>query len=288
MDKFKNPVDELLRKDRIPHIFCPGCGIGTALNCLVRAIKEAGIDPDKVCVVSGIGCSSRVPGYLYLDSIHTTHGRSVAIAVGIELSNPELTTIVFAGDGDLFAIGGNHFIHAARRNNNIKVICINNYNYGMTGGQVGPTTPKGARATTAPYGNFEEPFNLPFLADSTGAVFVARWTTYHVRQLTSSIKKSLKKKGFTFIEVLSPCPELFIRRNRLGTALDEMKYFKEKSVIKHKVDTREVTLEFRGQIIVGEFVDEERPTCKEVMDEHFAKVLGEKFVKYEGPHQTRI
>jgi 2-oxoglutarate ferredoxin oxidoreductase subunit beta len=224
-----------------------------------------------------------MPGYVTFDSVHTTHGRSVAFASGVKLANPELTVIVFAGDGDLVAIGGNHFIHTARRNIDIKVICINNFNYGMTGGQIGPTTPLKARGTTAPYGNFEPPFNIPHVADACGAVYVARWTTYHVRQLTKSCSEILKKKGFSVVEVIAPCPELYIRRNRLGTALDAMKYYKEKSIIKHGADTRELDIEFQGQIICGKFVDRERPDYTELMHEHFRSILGDKYVEYKGP-----
>ena len=153
----KHPLDEIIRSDRMPHIWCPGCGIGIAMRCYAQAILDSGIPTDKQVVVSGIGCTGRAAGYMNIDSYHSTHGRAIPFAVGIKLANPDLSVTVFSGDGDLAAIGGNHLIHAARRNVDIKVICINNFNYGMTGGQSGPTTPKGARATTAPYGNPELP-----------------------------------------------------------------------------------------------------------------------------------
>jgi len=197
-----NPVEPFLRMDRIPHIWCPGCGIGTSVNSFVRALIESKADLDKVAVVSGIGCSGRVAGYLKLDSFHTTHGRAIPFATGLKLANPKMTVVVYAGDGDLFAIGGNHFIHAARRNMDLKVICINNFLYGMTGGQMAPTTPRHAITTTAPYGCYEPSFNLPYLAEAAGATYVARWTTFHVRQLTRSMKEVLKRSGFSFIEVL--------------------------------------------------------------------------------------
>ena len=163
-----NPVNEYLRTDRIPHIWCSGCGLGTTVNCFVRAVQSCGIPRDDIAVVSGIGCTGRVAGYLKLDSFHTTHGRPIPFATGLKLANPKLNVVVYSGDGDLFAIGGNHFIHAARRNIDLTIICINNFTYGMTGGQLTPTTPVGAIASTSPYGNVEEPFNLPHLAESAG------------------------------------------------------------------------------------------------------------------------
>jgi len=276
-EEFENPVFPYLRQERIPHIWCPGCGIGTTVNCFARALTESGLDLDKVAIVSGIGCTGRVAGYLRLDSFHTTHGRPIPFATGLKLANPDLKVVVYSGDGDLFAIGGNHFVHAARRNMDMTVICVNNSTYGMTGGQVAPTTPIGATQTTMPYGNFENPFNLPHLADACGAVYVARWTVYHVKQLARAMKEALLKPGFTFIEVLAPCPTLYSRRNRLGDGVDEVKYYKECSIIKHGASTQEVGLSFRGDIVVGKFVDRERPTWLQSMNEHLSKVLGAKY-----------
>jgi 2-oxoglutarate ferredoxin oxidoreductase subunit beta len=167
---------------------------------------------------------------------------------------------VFSGDGDLFAIGGNHFIHAARRNIDINIICINNFNYGMTGGQFGSTTPLESKTTTSPYGNYEHPFNLPYVAAASGAVFVARWTTVHVRRLTNTIREALQKKGFTFIEIISPCPTNFGRRNKLGDGLDEMIFYREHSKIRHFMDPKDTDLSLNGEIIVGKFVDIDKPT----------------------------
>src|SRR5512144_748382 len=165
--------DKYLRLDKFPMIFCPGCGDGIILKATLRAIDHIGLDKDQVMMVSGIGCSSRTSGYVDVNTLHTTHGRALTFATGIKLVRPDLHVIVITGDGDGTAIGGNHLIHAARRNIDITVLCVNNLTYGMTGGQVGPTTPSPAIAATAPYGAFEEPFNLPFLADSAGAVYVA-------------------------------------------------------------------------------------------------------------------
>ncbi len=276
-----NPVEELLRMDRIPHIWCPGCGIGTTVNCFVRALQTSGTDLTKVAVVSGIGCTGRVAGYINLDSFHTTHGRAIPFATGLKLANPELKVIVYSGDGDLTAIGGNHFIHAARRNMDLTVILVNNMIYGMTGGQVAPTTPLTATASTMPHGNYEQTFNLPFLAESCGAVYVARWTAYHVRHLTKSIKEAMAKKGFSFIEILAPCPTLYSRRNKLGDGLEQMVYFKDYSEIRHGADTKSVALDFQGKIVVGKFVDKERPTYQQAMYDHFAKKLGDRYVPSE-------
>jgi 2-oxoglutarate ferredoxin oxidoreductase subunit beta len=273
-----NPIENLLRMDRIPHIWCPGCGIGSTVNCFVRALQTSGLDLDKVAIVSGIGCTGRVAGYIKLDSFHTTHGRAIPFATGLKLANPELKVVVYSGDGDLTAIGGNHFIHAARRNVDLTVILINNMTYGMTGGQVAPTTPLSATASTAPYGNFEQTFNLPYLAKSCGAVYVARWTAFHVRHATKSIKEALAKKGFSFVEILAACPTLYSSRNKLGDGLDQMIYFRDHSEIKHGADTQTVALDFQGKITVGKFVDIERPSYQQLMYDHLKKKLGDQYI----------
>jgi 2-oxoglutarate ferredoxin oxidoreductase subunit beta len=269
-----NPVEPFLRTDRMPHIWCPGCGIGTTVNCFARALVESKLNLDKVAIVSGIGCTGRVAGYMRLDSFHTTHGRAIPFATGLKLAKPELTVVVYSGDGDLIAIGGNHFIHAARRNVDLKIICVNNFTYGMTGGQVAPTTPVSATATTTPYGCFERPFNLPYLAESSGAVYVARWTTYHVRHITRSIVEAFNKKGFSFIEIITPCPTLYLRRNKLGDSLDTMRYYKQKSVVKNGASTKDVDIALGGDIICGKFVDIERPTLSQAMSMQISKSLG--------------
>ena len=273
-----NPVESLLRMERMPHIWCPGCGIGTTVNCFVQALESSGLDLRKTAIVSGIGCTGRVAGYLNLDSFHTTHGRAIPFATGLKLANPELKVVVYSGDGDLSAIGGNHFIHAARRNIDLTVILINNSTYGMTGGQVAPTTPMSAVASTSPYGNFESAFNLPALAESCGAVYVARWTAFHVRHTTKAIKEALLKKGFSFVEILAPCPTLYSRRNKLGDGLAQMVYYRDKSEIRHGADTKDVALEFQGKIVVGKFVDRVRPTFGEAMDQYLRERLGADYI----------
>lgn len=272
----RHPMDELLREDRLPHIWCPGCGLGTALTCFIAALRKSGLDLDKVAVVSGIGCTGRVAGYLKLDSFHTTHGRAIPFATGLKLANPELKVVVFSGDGDLIAIGGNHFIHAARRNLDMTVICVNNFNYGMTGGQAGPTTPLEARTTTSPYGNFEHPFNLPYLAAASGAVYVARWTTLHVRRLEKAIGEALAKRGFSFVEVISPCPVGYGRRQEKGQreGLDTMRYYHDRSVIRHGVDPQEADITLGGEIIVGKFVDIEKPTLRDLLNQITVEGIG--------------
>ena len=261
----RHPLDSILRTDRIPHIWCPGCGIGTAFSSSLIAIQSTGADLTKTAVVSGIGCSGRGAGYVKLDSYHTTHGRAIPFATGMKLANPELTVVVFSGDGDLFAIGGNHFLHAARRNMDLTVICVNNLNYGMTGGQAAATTPSLARTTTTPLGNPEPPFNLPLLAYASGATYVARWTILHTRDLTQSIEEALGRRGFSFIEVLAPCPTGFGRRNRQKPA-DSLKLYQEKSIVKNGANPAEVILDFKQGITLGKFVEYDRPTFLESYD----------------------
>jgi 2-oxoglutarate ferredoxin oxidoreductase subunit beta len=253
-------IERYLRQERLPHIWCAGCGIGIAVDCFLRAIDRGNIDPDKVSLVSGIGCTGRVAGYAKLDSFHTTHGRAIPFATGLILGNPELNVVVFSGDGDLVAIGGNHLIHAARRNIDMTVICVNNFNYGMTGGQVGPTAPLEARTTTTPYGNFERAFNLPYLVSASGASYVARWTVLHARQLERAIAEAMTKPGFSFIEVISPCPVVYGRMNKEPKGLDSMHFYQEKSVIRNGADPKDADIELNGPILVGKFIDRTRPT----------------------------
>lgn len=267
----EHPYSKYLRSAMIPHIWCPGCGNGIVLNCFVHALDELQTDLDKLVVVSGIGCIGRTAGYTNTDSFHTTHGRALPFASGVKLANPELQVVVVSGDGDLFAIGGNHFIHAARRNMGIKVICANNFNYGMTGGQQGPTTPLETFTTTSPYGNIEHPFNLVHLAAAAGAVYVARWTTLHVRRLTQSIKKALQKEGFCFIEVVTPCPEIFGRYNKMRSGLEMMDWFKKASSVENFSDPAKAEITF-DRIAVGEFVNIEKLSYEKMLHEKISKI----------------
>lgn len=280
--KLAHPLDNLLRTERIPHIWCPGCHLGTITSALLRAIIRTKLPREQVAVVSGIGCTGRVAGYLKFDTFHTTHGRAIPFATGLALANPKLKVIVMSGDGDLAAIGGNHLIHAARRNVDLLVIFVNNFTYGMTGGQVTPTTPETAYATTTPYGNFEHPFNIPYLAASSGAVYVARWTAFHLRQMERSMARALNIKGFRLIEVISACPTLYQRKNRLGEGLDAMKYFAESSVINNNADLTSINITFNGEIVVGEFVNINKPDYIEQYNKYMKERLGDKFEEYKG------
>ncbi len=252
-----HPLDEVIRSDRMPHIWCPGCGIGIVMRCYAQAILESGIPLENHVVVSGIGCSGRVAGYMDIDSYHTTHGRAIPFAIGLKLANPDLMVTVFSGDGDLAAIGGNHLIHGARRNVDINVICANNFNYGMTGGQFGPTTPLGAKSSTSPYGSPEHPFNFPYLLAAAGATFVSRWTTLHVRQTQTDILYAFQKPGFCFIEVLSPCPIGFGKFNSIEDGLEEMLLYQDRCEIRDDVPMDELGIDLREQhpIYIGRFID---------------------------------
>jgi 2-oxoglutarate ferredoxin oxidoreductase subunit beta len=271
VEQVTHPLSKYLRADMMPHIWCPGCGNGIVLNCFVHALDELKTDLDKLVVVSGIGCIGRTAGYTNTDSFHTTHGRAIAFATGVKLASPELEVVIVSGDGDLFAIGGNHFIHAARRNIGVKVICANNFNYGMTGGQLGPTTPLESLTTTSPYGNIEHPFNLVHLAAAAGAIYVARWTTLHVRRLTQSIKKMMQKEGFCFIEVISPCPEIFGRYNKMRTGLEMMEWFKKASVVESFSDPAKAEIT-KEKIGVGEFVDTQKLSYEKLFHEKIAQI----------------
>jgi 2-oxoglutarate ferredoxin oxidoreductase subunit beta len=254
-------INDWLRQDRLPHIYCTGCGNGTVINCTLSAVTQMGWEIDDTVFVSGIGCSSRAPGYISTDSLHTTHGRALAFATGVKMAKPELNVVVFTGDGDLSAIGGNHFIHACRRNIDMTVICINNMIYGMTGGQGSPCTPEGKFSSTTPYGSQEPAFDLAELAAAAGANYSARWTAYHVKQLTDAIKTGLEKPGFSFIESMTQCPTSYGRRNKLRTASDMIEYMRANALLLSK----KRRMEERGEEIpaekftVGEFVNRNKP-----------------------------
>lgn len=279
-----HPHDEFLKPGRIPHIWCPGCGLGVVLTTFIEAMRVKEIPVDKCAVVSGIGCTGRVAGYLNMDTYHTTHGRAIPFATGLALARPDLHVTVFSGDGDLFAIGGNHLIHAARRNVNLKVICVNNFNYGMTGGQAAPTTPLGAKSSTTPTGNAEQAFNLPHLAHAAGAVYVARWTTFHPRQLVHSIAQTFDKKGFTFIEAIAPCPTGFGRPNKLGAGLDEMRYYRDLAEIRNGVSPELAEIRLREKIVVGTFTNVEKP---DFMENYTTRVIQAVAQKGKGKEKVK-
>ncbi len=253
-------LKEYIRERFFPHIWCPGCGHGTVLNCLLRAIQQQGLKKEEIVMVSGIGCSSRISGYVDFHSLHTLHGRALAFATGIKLSKPELRVIVPMGDGDALAIGGNHFIHAARRNIEVTAIIMNNQIYGMTGGQYSPSTGPGKLATTAPYGNIDHAFDIAQLAQAAGATFVARTTTYHILEMIEILQQALMHQGFSVVEVLSQCPTYFGRKNKLGGPVDMMAWLKDHTTpIGSKAKGKNPSLIERGV-----FLREEKPEyCRE-------------------------
>ncbi len=250
--------DRYFRSWTLPHIWCPGCGHGAITGAVVRAIGRAGWDQDKTVVVSGIGCSGRAPGYLDFNTLHTTHGRALAFATGIKMANPELNLLVLTGDGDAAAIGGNHLIHAARRNINITTVCFNNSIYGMTGGQYSPLTPTESQASTAPYGNIDPEFDLCNLVTAAGASYVARGTVYHINPLINHITSGLQKNGFSFIEAVSQCPVYFGRTNKIGSAVDMLKWQRDSAVPVSRAKDMSAE-ELEDKILIGEFADEDTP-----------------------------
>jgi len=220
-------VKDYIRERFFPHMWCPGCGHGIVLNSMLRAIKKLGMSKNDIVMVSGIGCSARISGYVDFHTLHTIHGRALAFATGVKMSRPEVNILVPMGDGDALAIGGNHFIHAARRNIDLTAIVMNNRIYGMTGGQYSPLSGYGIRATTAPYMNIDHDFDVVELAKAAGATFVARTTTYHVQQITDIIQQAILHKGFSVVEIMSQCPTYFGRKNKEGSAVDMLKRYKE-------------------------------------------------------------
>jgi len=246
-------VNGYLRERFFPHMWCPGCGHGIVLNSLIRAIEKLGLSKNEIVMVSGIGCSSRISGYVDFHTLHTIHGRALAFATGVKMGCPELNIIVPMGDGDALAIGGNHFIHAARRNIDITAIIMNNRIYGMTGGQYSPLSGYGTMATTAPYSNIDHDFDPVALSKSAGASFVARATTYHVKQMTDILKKAILHEGFSVVEVLSQCPTYFGRKNRLGSAVEMMEFYKSQTTpIGSKAKAKNPDLIERGIFIQKE------------------------------------
>ncbi len=253
-------VYDWLRHDKkFPHVWCPGCGLGILLGSLVRSLADSAFDKNEVVLVSGIGCSGRLPVYVDVNSVHTTHGRALTFATGIKLANPELKVIVVMGDGDATAIGGNHLIHAARRNLDLTAIIVNNLTYGMTGGQYSPTTPLGAKATTAPYGHLEASFDISALTITAGASFVARSTVYHVTQLDKMLAQAMTSRGFGVVEVLSPCHTNYGRQNRLGSQVEMLNDFKKRALRVERWKKLSAE-EQEGRIPIGVLVDQQRPT----------------------------
>src|SRR5450759_343266 len=229
-------LQKLRKNKKFPTIWCSGCGIGVVMGALIRAIDHLGLDNDQVALVAGIGCTGRMPVYMDFNTLHTTHGRALAFATGLKIARPDMKVIAIMGDGDALAIGGNHFIHAARRNMGITALVVNNAIYGMTGGQYSPTTPLGGRATTAPYGNVEPPFPICDLAVAAGATYVARSTVYHALELDKYLAEAISRDGFSVVEAVSYCHTTYGRLNKLGTAADMMRGLKDSTISKSALD----------------------------------------------------
>lgn len=269
-------IGKYLRLDKFPHIWCPGCGNGIIMQSVLRGIDKLGLDQNKVAVISGIGCSSRAAGYLDFNTLHTTHGRALTFATGIKMAKPELTVIVLTGDGDCAAIGGNHLIHAARRNIDLSVIVFNNNIYGMTGGQFSPTTPLNDIAATAPFGNLEPPFDLCELTKAAGATYIARSTTYHATQISNFVTKAIQNKGFSFLDIITQCPIYYGRMNKIKDSVDMLKEQRDnaRNIKQWSILSDE---EKQGKFVIGELHNQPRREYTEsyqsLIDQHFEKKI---------------
>jgi len=255
----ENPLIKYLREGSLPHFFCPGCGAAQVMNYFLQAADKVAVDFDKLVAIGGVGCTARIPVYLSADALHGVHGRTLPWATGIKLQNPDLKVVIFAGDGDAAAIGGNHLIQAARRNLDVIVIVVNNLNFGMTGGQVAPTTPQNLRTMTTPYGNVEPPFDLCELVTTAGATFVSRWNTAHGHQGTNAIAKALQHKGFSLVEFVAQCPTNFGRRAlRTGDPWKGIQWIEDNSVTRDEAKKSSAE-ELAGKFVLGDFVDYQKP-----------------------------
>ncbi len=268
-------LQKLRKNKKFPTIWCSGCGIGIVMGALIRAIDHLGLDNDKVALVAGIGCTARMAVYMDFNTLHTTHGRALAFATGLKIARPDMKVIAIMGDGDALAIGGNHFIHTARRNMGITALVVNNTIYGMTGGQYSPTTPLGGRATTAPYGNIEPPFPICDLAIAAGATYVARSTVYHALELDKFLAEAISKDGFSVVEAVSYCHTTFGRLNKLGTATDMMRSLKDNSIAKSALDRLPPEEQaVNTKIVRGKFIDTDRPQYTQVYANLISRVQG--------------
>jgi 2-oxoglutarate ferredoxin oxidoreductase subunit beta len=263
MNSKQHLIHQYLRSSkRFPHVWCPGCGIGILLGALVRAIDAGGYGKDDIALISGIGCSGRLPVYLDFNTLHTTHGRALTFATGIKLAKPKMKVIVVMGDGDAASIGGNHLIHSARRNIDITAIVVNNQIYGMTGGQASPTTPFGLTTASTPYGHLEHPFDISRLVEAAGATFVARSTVFHARVLEKLIAQAIEKKGFSVVEVMSPCITHYGKMTGMASPVAMMEWQRDNTVAVRKAREMNAT-ELEGKIVTGILVDIEKPTFHE-------------------------
>jgi 2-oxoglutarate ferredoxin oxidoreductase subunit beta len=275
MEQHDSGVYEYLRHHKkFPHVWCAGCGIGIVMGSLVRAVQNLGLNQDDVALISGIGCTGRMPVYTDFNTMHTTHGRALAFATGLKLARPEMQVIVVMGDGDALAIGGNHFIHAARRNIDLTAIVVNNSIYGMTGGQSSPTTPLESFSATAPYGHIEQPFPVCDLAMAAGAAFVARSTVYHANQIDQLIEKAVVKRGFSLVEVMSYCHTTFGRANNMNSPIQMMRLLKDNSLTVQAAEKLGDDLP-EGKIVRGILCDKEKPEFTELYDKVVERASGQ-------------
>jgi 2-oxoglutarate/2-oxoacid ferredoxin oxidoreductase subunit beta len=275
MPEITKVIHKYLRHDKkFPHVWCPGCGIGIMLGALIRAIDRSGYEKDDIVLVSGIGCSGRLPVYVDFNTLHTTHGRALTFATGVKLAKPKLKVITIMGDGDAVAIGGNHFIHAARRNLDITAIIVNNSIYGMTGGQYSPTTPYGMRSATTVYNNIEHAFRISELAVTAGAVFVGRGTVYHAKLLDSLMERAFAKKGFSVVEVIAHCHTQYGRQNRLGSAVEMMEWQRDHAIGVEKASGLKPE-ELDDKIVIGVLVDKELPVYQDEYEKIRERAKGE-------------
>ena len=275
MEQHDSGVYEYLRHHKkFPHVWCAGCGIGIVMGSLVRAVQNLGLNQDDIALISGIGCTGRMPVYTDFNTMHTTHGRALAFATGLKLARPEMKVIVVMGDGDALAIGGNHFIHAARRNIDLTAIVVNNSIYGMTGGQSSPTTPLESFSATAPYGHIEQPFPVCDLAMAAGAAFVARSTVYHANQIDQLIEKAVVKKGFSLVEVMSYCHTTFGRANNMNSPIQMMRLLKDNSLTVQAAEKLGDDLP-EGKIVRGILCDKEKPEFTELYDKMVERASGQ-------------
>jgi 2-oxoglutarate ferredoxin oxidoreductase subunit beta len=283
-------LNYLRAKKQFPHVWCPGCGHGVVMGSLIRAIDKQELSKDNVVMVSGIGCSSRMTAYVDFNTLHTLHGRPIAFATGLKLANPELPVIVITGDGDATAIGGNHFIHAARRNIDITVILMNNNIYGMTGGQISPTTPHNGRGSTARLGNPEQPFDISRLAIAAGATFVARSTAYHVPAMDRLIQQAFENKGFSLVEIFSQCPTYEGKWNKRGDAASMLKYYKEQAV---PITSKEkyTPEDMKDKFFIGVLHKEEKPEFtaeyQKIIDKYQIQDQLNKLSKEQRKHESK-
>lgn len=258
-----HPVDDLLRLDRLPHIWCPGCGNGIVLRFTLQAIKELEsegvVDRKKIVFISGVGCAGRSHDFVRLDGAHALHGRPIPFAVGVKLANNELMPIIFSGDGDISGIGGNHLLHAARRNFDILVIMITNFTFGMTGGQLAPTTPQGVVSTTTPFGNPEYPLDTSKFVMSLNANYVARWAIPHLTRIKDSIKEAIPKRGFRFIEVISICPEIYGRHIGCRSPFELFKWLRKITRVKMYPPPEDIKYDWYTEITCGIFTNRDKP-----------------------------